>query len=467
VNRLWLRLTFAFIAVTLVGVGVIAILVDWSAGNEFRRYLARKEDLTASGLVDELAAFYRRNGNWDGVSNVFASLTGVIGRGRGQGQGQGRGRPPLLLADAGDRVVYDERGTRVGSMFSADERAAAQPILLDGQVVGYLLLNSPGRGALAPAEQAFLDQLRVTLVLAALLAGALGIVLGLFISRTIAAPLSALALSARAFARHDWSRRVKIGGTDEVAAVAREFNAMADELERAEALRRNLIADIAHELRTPLSVLQGNLRALLDEVYPLERSEIATLYDETRLLSRLADDLRELAWAETGQLRLDLQKVNLADALRAAAANFAVAAGAQGVRVDVQVGDDLSARADPDRLAQVLRNFIANALRHTPGGGCITASAERRERMIRVMVSDTGEGIGAEDLPHVFERFYRGDKSRARTRGGAGLGLAIAKALVGAMGGEIGVDSEVGRGSCFWFTLPDIASSPRLSDRPR
>jgi signal transduction histidine kinase len=135
--------------------------------------------------------------------------------------------------------------------------------------------------------------------------------------------------------------------------------------------------------------------------------------------------------------------------------------------VDVQVGDDLSARADPDRLAQVLRNFIANALRHTPGGGCITASAERRERMIRVMVSDTGEGIGAEDLPHVFERFYRGDKSRARTRGGAGLGLAIAKALVGAMGGEIGVDSEVGRGSCFWFTLPDIASSPRLSDRPR
>lgn len=458
-NRLWVRLAFAFVTVTLVGVVTIALLVDWSAGTEFRQYVMHQNNMMQSGLVDDLTAFYQQTGNWDGVSAVFANYG--MGMGMGRGRGQGRSGPPVVLADTNGQIVYDERGTRVDSSLTTDERTSAQAIMANGKTIGYLFLNAQGRGVLAPAEQSFLDQLRITLIVAALAVGVVGILLGLVISRTIAAPLSHLAQAARAFAARDWKLRVQVKGADEIVEVAHEFNTMADELEHAETLRRNLIADIAHELRTPLTVLQGNLRAMLDEVYPLERSEIATLYDETRLLSRLVDDLRELALAESGRLQLNLQDVDVAMTLRAAITNFFTVADAQGVQLQVQAAENLHVRADPDRFAQILRNLIANALQHTPHGGRISMQWTRDSRQFqfaKISVMDTGDGIAAEDLPHVFDRFYRGDKSWARVNGGTGLGLAIAKTWVEAMGGEIQVESEVGHGSYFSFTLPRTGS---------
>jgi two-component system OmpR family sensor kinase len=449
-NRLWVRLAFAFVLVTAVGVATIALLTDWSAAREFRQYVARQGAIAQSGLIDDLVSFYQRNNTWDGVGPVLTDQQGGIGRGRGAM----RGRPLLLLADAQGQIVYDERGTRTGATLSAEERMSAIPLASGGQTIGYLVLTA-GRGLAVSPEQEFLDELRRTLLIAGIAAGSLGILLGLVISRTVAAPLAHLAQAARAFAARDWDRRVTIKGTDEVLAVAREFNVMAETIQQAESLRRNLMADVAHELRTPLTVLQGNLRAMLDGVYPLEPAEIATLYDETRLLGRLVDDLRELALAEAGKLPLNVQKVKVSAACRTAQSEFAVVAETQGVTLNVDVADDLYVAADPDRLAQVLRNLLANALRHTPKGGAILVSAqEGAGNTVRVCVTDSGEGIAAEDLPHVFDRFYRGDKSRARAAGGTGLGLSIAKAWVEAMGGQIGVESERARGSTFWFTLP-------------
>jgi two-component system OmpR family sensor kinase/two-component system sensor histidine kinase BaeS len=314
-----------------------------------------------------------------------------------------------------------------------------------------------GAGALAPAEQSFLNQLRSTLIIAALAAGGLGILLGVAISWSLAAPLASVARAARAFANHKWDQRVNVGGaaTREVAEVANAVNAMADSLQQAETLRRQLMADIAHELRTPLTVLQGNLRALLDGVYPLELGEIATLYDETRLLNRLVDDLRELSLAEAGQLQLNLRATDIRALLQTAAASFMPVAEAQAVSLALEATDTMPlATSDPDRLAQVVRNLLSNALRHTPGGGNVTLSASAEKKMIRVVVADTGDGIPAEELPRVFDRFYRGDMSRARARGGSGLGLAIAKTWVMALGGEIGVESAPDQGSRFWFTVP-------------
>jgi two-component system OmpR family sensor kinase/two-component system sensor histidine kinase BaeS len=444
-NRLWVRLSIAFVFVAVLSALAKAVLANNSAENQFRQYVARRDALVQSGLLDNLAAYYETAGSWNGVEAVLVQLSG---------RGQGRGRPPLLLADATGEVVYDERTQRVGTGLSEDERTSALTIEVNGVTVGYLLLGAQGRGTLATNEQDFLDQLQRTLLIAALIAAGLGIAIGLLISRTVSRPLSQLAQAARAFAAHNWDQRVKVGGTEEVAEVSFAFNDMADALQQAETLRRNLMADVAHELRTPLTVLQGNLRAMLDGVYPLERGEIATLYDETRLINRLVDDLRELSLAEAGQLKLNLQPIDLAALIGSTVTNFMPVADERGLTLEAKVERAVEARADRDRVAQVLRNLIANALWHTPPQGRITVTAQPSDRVVRVTVADTGEGISPEEVAHVFDRFYRTDSARTRHTGGSGLGLAIAKSLVVAMDGHIGVESELGKGSQFWFTLP-------------
>ena len=444
-NRLWVRLSIAFVFVAAISALAVAVLATSVASSQFQQYVARRDTLTQSGLLDSIAAYYETTGSWRGVEAVLAQFSG---------RGQGRGRPPLLLADAAGSIVYDERNQRAGSTLTTSERDSSLPVEMNGTTVGYLLLGTQGRGTLATTEQDFLDQLQNTLLVAALMAAGLGIAIGLVISRTVSRPLSQLAQAARAFAAHNWDQRVKVGGTEEVAEVSFAFNAMADSLQQAETLRRNLMADVAHELRTPLTVLQGNLRAMLDGVYPLERGEIATLYDETRLLNRLVDDLRELALAEAGQLKLNLQSIDLAALIGSTTANFMPVVEERGLTLEAKIEQAVEVRADPDRVAQVLRNLIANALWHTPPQGRIAVEARPSDRGWRISITDTGEGIAPEDLPHVFDRFYRAAQPRTRHNGGSGLGLAIAKSLVEAMGGQIGVESELGRGSRFWFTLP-------------
>jgi two-component system OmpR family sensor kinase len=448
-NRLWVRLSIAFVFVAAISALAVAVLATSVASNQFQQYVARRDTLTQSGLLDSLAAYYETTGSWRGVEAVLAQFSG---------RGQGRGRPPLLLADAAGSIVYDERNQRAGSTLTTSERDSSLPVEMNGTTVGYLLLGSQGRGSLATTEQDFLDQLQNTLLVAALLAAGLGIAIGLVISRTVSRPLSQLAQAARAFAAHNWDQRVKVGGTEEVAEVSFAFNDMADSLQQAETLRRNLMADVAHELRTPLTVLQGNLRAMLDGVYPLERGEIATLYDETRLLNRLVDDLRELALAEAGQLKLNLQAIELAALIGSTVTNFMPVAEERGLTLEAQIDRAVEVRADPDRVAQVLRNLIANALWHTPPQGHIAVEARPIDPGWQISITDTGEGIAPEDLPRVFDRFYRAAKPRTRHNGGSGLGLAIAKSLVEAMGGQIGAESELGRGSRFWFTLPRAAA---------
>jgi two-component system OmpR family sensor kinase len=331
---------------------------------------------------------------------------------------------------------------------------------------------------LGPLEEAFVGRLRRGLIVGALLAGGLGLLLVLAVSRSMTAPLQRLADAARAVAGRDFGHRVEVDGSAEMAAVARSFNDMAAALQQSERQRQNMVADLAHELRSPLSVVQGNLRAILDDVYPLDKAEVARLYDETRLLSRLVDDLRDLALADAGQLRLNLGPTDAAQVVGDTVASLAPAAELQAVDLQLDASRELPpVHADADRLAQVLRNLLINALRHTPAGGKVAVSATMVDGRIEFAVSDTGEGIAPQDLPHVFDRFWRADPARSRRleadgavpsieaaaeaasvkgrwSAGSGLGLSIAQSLVEAQGGKIWAESTLGVGSTFRFYLP-------------
>ena len=275
--------------------------------------------------------------------------------------------------------------------------------------------------------------------------------------RGIATPLADVMAAADAVAGGDLSVRVRAHGPGGFGRLAQSFNRMTEELERADQRRRNLTADVAHELRTPLHIIQGNLEGILDDVYEPTREHIVATLDETRLLARLVDDLRTLSLAEAGQLPLVWETVDVVELLADVSTSFSGQTEAAGVDHRVEIdGDpsDLLISGDVGRLDQVLGNLMANALHHTPSGGAIILRAESTDGGVRILVRDTGEGIPAEDLPYVFDRFWRGDRSRARSGGaGSGLGLAIARQLVQAHGGSITVESELGQGTTFRIEL--------------
>ena len=463
-NKLWMRLSLAFGAVTVAGLLIAAGLTNWRVSAQFRRFVA-DNFIADSTLADSLADYYGRQGSWAGVEAVFESP-----RGRAPGGNMRRRGPPfpgLVLADAAGTVVYSQTGDGATRLGRADQTRAA-PIDWEGQTVGYLLIRPPRRGELSHAAQGFLLQINRFLLQAGLIVAGLGILAGLIISRGLTAPLGQLAQAARRISQGNLQQQVPLRGPEEVADLARAFNDMSHALDEGERLRRNLIADVAHELRTPLSVLQGNLRAILDDVYALDKAEVSRLYDQTRLLSRLVNDLHELAQAEARQLPLNVAPIDLRQLVSTTAETFAPVARAEGVRLRTVLADEVPrVEADGARIRQVLHNLLVNALRHTPSGGTITLkleveaersrSVERRSAAtVKLTVSDTGAGIAPEHLPYVFDRFYRADSSRSRDKGGAGLGLAIARAIVEAHGGQISAAGEgiAGRGVAFTIRLP-------------
>ena len=281
--------------------------------------------------------------------------------------------------------------------------------------------------------------------------------------RRAAAPAADLVAAAARVEAGDYSGRLAELGPREIRAVTRAFNAMNARLEESDEQRRRLLADLSHELRTPLSVIQGNLEGLIDGVYPADAAHLAPILEETHVLERLIEDLRTLALAEAGRLRLRREPTDLAALLRDIAAAFAAPADAAGVELAVVASGDLtSIEIDPARIREVIANLLTNALRHTPRDGRIEIAAQGAAGGASVSVSDTGSGIAPEILPHVFDRFYRAGDSA-----GSGLGLPIARSLVAAHGGEMTASSEPGGGTSIVFTLPRglaVDEEPRASE---
>ena len=268
-----------------------------------------------------------------------------------------------------------------------------------------------------------------------------------------ATPIADLMEATGRVANGDYTARVPEHGPREARALAQAFNSMAARLQVSDEQRRNLLADVTHELRTPLTVIQGNLEGLIDGVYPRDDAHLTPILEETRVLSRLIDDLRTLALAESGALKLQKEPIDLATLVNETTASFRAQADAAGIGLSAEIEGGLpTLEIDPARIRQVLENLIANALRYTPRDGKISVQcsvSREQPKSVQVSVSDSGAGIPSDELPHIFERFYKSRDSR-----GTGLGLAIAKNLVAAHGGAISAQSELGKGTTIRFSLP-------------
>ena len=301
-------------------------------------------------------------------------------------------------------------------------------------------------------QQVYLDDVQfltmTTLIVAVVAGGLLG--------RGLSLPIERLVTATKAIGSQELTHRVKVTGAQEIRDLADNFNQMTASLAHSEQLRRNMMADVSHELLTPLTVLQGNLRAILDDVYALDKEEIGKLYAQNKLLIHLVRDLRQLSQAEAGQLPLHITSVDINTLTKATSAIFVPLAQEKNITIDLALAAQLpNVAGDADRLRQVLHNLLANALRHTPEGGQITISTVLLQDEIHLAIADTGDGITPELLPHVFDRFYRSEAGLRRDSGGAGLGLAISNAIVRAHNGHITASSAgINQGSTFCICLP-------------
>ena len=447
------RLFLSFLLVIVVAVGAVAVFVSRTASGEVERYETRTYDVRIGRVGALLAAYYMEQHGWAGVEPVVDQI--------GQLYNQ-----RFVLVDSQGRVVADSYGMIDIGEEAEFEPHEAIPIMAGPARFGAVVVMPKGQQPPPPGgltnDDASVSDLSDSINRYLLWGGLLGVAVAaavtFLVSRRILSPAESLAQAARALSRGDFSQRVKVHSRDEFGELAIAFNAMAEDLERTEQLRRNMVADVAHELRTPLSNIQGHLEAIRDGLLPAEPATFDSIHEEVLLLTRLVEDLQELTLADAGQLTLIRQSADLADIARRAAAAAQPPAEARGLTIETNLPTEpATAEVDPERIGQVLRNLLSNAITHTPEGGRVTVKLTDEGHELRLTVADTGVGIPAEDLPYVFERFYRVDRSRVRATGGAGLGLTIAKRLVEAHGGTIGVQSELGKGTQFTITLPRSA----------
>ena len=454
IHSLRFRLLIAFLAVILVTIGTVSLFVSLRTSGEIGRFEERREEAHFARLLYSLTRYYSEQGDWAGIQSKVEEMGNLYGR-------------RIVLTDRSGVVIADSTGELIGQPYQpSSERALLLPTLPPPphpflpppptitEVSGTVYIGP--ESSTDPASPRFLSHSITQFILwGCLIGGGVALVMTLVLSRRILSPIKALTEAARRLGRGDFSQRLEPKDKGEVGELARAFNSMASDLERAEQLRRNMVADVAHELRTPLSNIRGYLEAVNDGLMKPDAEAIQSLDEEAARLARLVDELQELSLAEAGELKLECQSEDITELLNRSVSAFQAQAASKGVSLSLDLGSKLPpVNIDSQRMAQVLYNLLDNAMAHTESGDAITISALQKENWVEVAVTDTGEGIPDEDLPDIFERFYRVDKSRARATGGSGLGLTIAKGLVEAHGGEIKARSEPGKGSRFSFTIP-------------
>jgi signal transduction histidine kinase len=443
-----LKLSAAFFVTIVLSVAIVYFLTERSVSERFDAYQeeTRKEDSARFGT--QLSVYWMTNRSWVGVDRLFYRVVEIR-----VGDQVGRTaipiyRAPFSFANENGKVILSTRND-IDRMLTQAERNSG-PILADGVQVGTLLFFD----SISPEEQAFLGSaMRSALIGGGITAG-IALVVSVFLIAQILSPLRVLTRATESIAQGRAPQKVLLRSRDEIGQLGESFDHMVDNLRHSEKLRQTMTADIAHELRTPVTIIQGTLEAVLDGVYEPTPETIAPIYEETLHLGKLIDDLRELAMAEAGELRLNKERVDIGQ-LVGQIIDAAVPAleGAAEVHTLVE-GESPQAMVDPKRVRQIIANLLGNALRYTPSDGSVDVLVRSVGGEVEVSLSDTGPGILPKDLDHLFERFFRGDASRNRAVGGSGLGLAIVKQWVEAHGGRVWAENRPDGGARFTLRLP-------------
>jgi signal transduction histidine kinase len=431
-NRLFLLLLRAFAIViaflvlfTLLATGLV--LANPSQSNPLRQL----------AIIPRLESYYIGHGSWDGVTVVFSNSMDIE-----SSQWQSS-----ILLDPQGRIIVN-RGMPVSPslviLYQPSGNETVIPITDNGVIVGQYVLV----GNASPPERRFTFRFLQPVLLVSLILAVFAALIGLLLMRRVVSPLAEVIVAAEEIAGGNLKTRVKkTPGPDDLRDLSDSFNKMADALERDDRERRDMLADIAHELRTPLTVMRGRLEGIMDGIYPADEEHVGPALEETYLLERLVDDLRLLTLAESRQLTFEKQSVDLNELARRVISIFQAQADESQIQLSVQSdSNDVKALLDPERTEQVIGNLVNNALRYIPSGGRVWIETHHENDRTSISVSDNGPGIPEEDLPFVFNRFWRGDRSRSRASGGIGLGLAIARQLVEAQGGSISARNLPGGG---------------------
>lgn len=440
------KLLLAFLVVSMLSVVLIVLSARWMTEREFRSYLF---DQNLNSVISALEDYYSKTGTWDGVENALL-VPGEPPHPRGiEG-----GRWFFTLVDNSNHVVLAGPGDQIGELLPQADIESGLPIKVSGSTIGIMVTRQPSV-RVNPAETAFLDRIKQIYFLSAVGVIALALLLAFLLSRTLTRPIRELIVATRAISAGELKQSVPVRSRDELGELAASFNQMNAELVRSLNLRRQMTADIAHELRTPISVILGHAEAVHDGVLPPSQEVFDIIRDEAARLESLVENLRTLTLADAGELRLNPQAIDPQKFLEDVRTVHLIGASQKGISLELKDASGLpEVEIDTGKMMQVLSNLLDNALRYTPKGGHITLSAQQVEGAIEIRVADSGPGLEPEELAHIFDRFYRANDSRQREEGGSGLGLAISKSILEAHGGRIRAESVKGQGLTVIISLP-------------
>jgi two-component system, OmpR family, sensor histidine kinase BaeS len=450
------RLILAFCLVVLVTVTSVVGFVRFNSRRQVEGFMMQMGSVAAIDLVQQLEQHYVQAGNWQGVDPLLDNFV-KSNQPRGMGAMM-RSVSEVVLVDAYGKTVYDtSRQYAVGEKYPTNTGMRMFPIPGEsGNFIGQVWLDGNSRMFVQGDEQSLLLSLNAAAVRAGLFAAGISLVLALLLSSSLTRPVQRVAAAVKKVAAGDLEQRLTVKGNDELAALAASFNQMAESLKASEGRRKAMTADIAHELRTPLAVQRAHLEALQDGLYPLTTENLDPIIQQNLLLTRLVEDLRTLALADSGELKLNFALTDMNELVVRQVDHFKPAADRWGITFHLETPPEvIHVMIDRDRIQQVLNNLLDNALTYTPEGGKIAVNLRVANQKCRIAVTDSGPGIPADALGFVFDRFYRADPSRSREYGGSGLGLAIARQIASAHQGNLTAENDQGGGGAvFTLTLP-------------